>query len=362
MQFRRLISLAFLFLAIGLSAQVQPSPKTVVERELVGSVPPVTEWYACMNRLRDKPFDRSKADACLNSILSHPELTSGKLLVKPQNGYTEVTFVLKSPVLTLATASFGLPRELEADFEKFVGSDEDVLRVNSPYDMSKEQHTTLKLEQFFSSQAQAAIVSEDLALDYRNSTANLKYRIWEGPQIPPEHPLLPGPPQCGIYVKDVNETNLDDYTPLALLNKTLALRRTPCFSELEIKNAEKELNDTGLFSTLEIKTSDSGEWRSVSVTARTKPTTVKQIVYRFYGALADESGALPELPLAKNQVYTRSAVLRTRDLLLETFRKPAMTVKVYEDETLTEDHQLSVTFHILAAKPDTLSIDGKPIK
>jgi hypothetical protein len=166
-----------------------------------------------------------------------------------------------------------------------------------------------------------------------------------------------------VYVRNFNEVDIDDYTPLPLIDSILGIRRTPCFSSDAIKKAKQELNSTNLFSSIEVKTSDSGEWRDVSVSARTKPTVVKQILYKWYGALSDAHTAeLPPLPLAANQVYRRPSALGTRDLLSDFFRKSGLSVKVYEEDSLEPDHQLSVVFHVLGAKADSLSIDGESVQ
>jgi outer membrane protein assembly factor BamA len=290
-------------------------------------------------------------------------LTAGKVLVKPRRGFTDVTFILESPALTLSKVDFGLPVDRRMEFENLLSQDQFSLRTGDIFDTRKETQTTIKLEQFLKSKGVLALVSKDLILDYDHKTASLVYKVWEGPSIIPEEPLLPGPKRCDVYVRNFNEINIDDYTPLPLVDSILGIRRTPCFSSDAIKKAKQELDSTDLFSSIEVKTSDSSEWRDVSVSARTKPTTVKHILYKWYGALSDARTAeLPPVPLAENQVYRRSSALGTRDLLSDFLKKSGLKVKVHEEDMLEPDHRLSVVFHVLGAKTDSLSIDGELVQ
>ena len=362
MQIRKLVLLVFTFLPATLYPQEFPG-KAQIDYELKGSVPPVPEWYECIKNLRGKPFDRKDADKCLQSILSHPHLTGGKVIAKPEHKYTQVSFILESPALTLSKVDFGLSRSFELSFAEFISNDEDVLRTGDIYDSFREAHTAIRLDQFLRSEGAVALVSRDLALDYDRKTASLVYRVSVGPNAIEEEPLLPNGRRCEVYVGDFNEIDMDDYTPLPLVNTILGIRRTVCFSSEAINRAEQELNKTDLFSSIQITTVNSGEWRNVTVSARTKPTKVGHILFKWYGTLSEtHTTELPSIPLAENQAYRRSAALGSQDILVDFFRKPGLNAKVYEEVMLQPDHQLTVVFHILGAKMDTLSIDGKEIR
>jgi outer membrane protein assembly factor BamA len=361
MSIGKLLLLVHIALPAVLLAQDLSGTQTSIER--TGSIPPVAEWYSCIRDMRGRPFDRQEVDRCLHSVLTHPHLTSGKVVVKQQHGYTEVTFVLESPALILSKVDFGLPLARQLEFEDLLKQDEYALHTGDVFDTVKETQTTLKLEQFLKSRGAQALVSTDIALDYDHKTASVVYKIWEGPTIVPEEPLFPGPKQCDAYVRNFSEIDIDDYTPLSLVDSTIGIRPTPCFSSDAIKNAKQQLDNTGLFSSIEIKTSESGEWRDVSVSARTKPAIVKHVVYKWYGALSDaHMMELLALPLSENRVYRRSAAVGARDVLSAFLRKSGLIVQVYEEDSLEPDHQLSVVFHIVAAKADTLSINGEAVQ
>jgi hypothetical protein len=362
MKIRKLILAVFTFLPIALYSQALPG-RVQIDYNLKGSVPPVSEWYDCINSLRGKPFDRTEADKCLQSILSRPHLTSGRVIAKPEHNYTQVSFILESPPLALAKVDFGLSRGFDLDFAEFINRDEDVLHTGDIYDSFREAHTAIKLDQFLKAKGVVTIVSKDVVLDYDHKTASLLYKISEGPSTIEEEPLLPNGKKCELYVKDFSEIDIDDYTPLPLVNSILAIRRTPCFSSEAVRRANQELENTGLFSLIRIKTTASGEWRNVSLSAQTKPTIVKHIVYKWYGAISDaQTAELPPLPLAESQVYRRSHALGTRDVILGFFSKSGLNAKVYEEDTLEPDHELTVVFHVLGAKADILSIDGRVVQ
>jgi outer membrane protein assembly factor BamA len=361
MSTRNLALLALLASATALFGQESSGTRTGIEAN--GSIPPVAEWYSCIRDMRGKPFDRKEVDGCLQSVLSHPHLTGGKVVVKQRGGYTSVTFVLESPEVIVSKVDFGLSGARQLEFEDLVKQDEYALRTGQVFNTLKETQMTTKLEQFLKSKGVQAIVSKNIALDYNHKAASVVYKVWEGPTLAPEEPLLPGPRQCDVYIRNFNEVNVDDYTPLPLVDSILGITRTPCFSSDAVKKAKQELDSTNLFSTIEIETSDFGEWRDVSVAARTKPTMVKHVVCKWYGALSDAHTAqLPPLPLAKNQPYTRSSALGTRDTLLDFFKKSGLNVKVYEEDSLEPDQQLSVVFHVLGAKTDSISIDGEAVQ
>jgi hypothetical protein len=362
MRLRKLILLVLTFLPATIYPQEFPG-KAQIDYELKGSVPPVPGWFECIGSLGGKPFNRREADQCLQSILSHPHLTGGKVIVKPERNYTQVSFILESPPLALSKVDFGLPPGLELGFAEFISRDKDVLRTGDTYDPFREADTGIKLNQFLRSKGIVAIVSKDVALDYDHETASLLYKLWEGPNTIEEEPLLPNGKKCDVYVGNLNEIDIDDYTPLPLVDSILGIRRARCFSSDAIEKAKRQLNRTDLFSSIEVKTSDSGEWRDVSVSARTKPTKVSRTLCKWYGILAEPpSPGVPSIPLAENQIYKRSDALKSRDVLVDFFTKPGLKVKVSEEIMLEPDHKLTVVFHVLAGRTDTLSIDGNEIR
>jgi len=348
-------------LAANLHGQ-EPSRNFAIEVQHKGSVPPVAEWYSCTRNLDSKLLSQQAAEGCLRSILSHPQFSAGKVSFQRKDGQIKLFYFLKSPTLSLTEVDYGLSRELLADFGQFTVGDEDVLRQGDYYDPLLELHTTAQLNQFLSAKGMIALLSRSLRLDYKQRTGKLAYRVWEGPSSIPGEPLLPGSEPCRTYVRNLSELDLDDNTPLPLVNSLLMIRRTPCFSARRISKSRLELLRTDLFSAVDIKITASGKWRDISLRVRAKPTTVDHLELKWYGVFSKSHPRdLPPLPLVENRLYSRSQALRNRDLLVQSLTKPALKVKVCEEDVLAPDHHLIVIYHILGGTADSLWIDGEAI-
>jgi hypothetical protein len=365
MSSRQLKLLALFCTATALLGQGPAGINAHIERPDL--VPPVWEWYSCVNDLAGKPFDRRAAEACLKSILSHPHLSGGKLVVEPHRGYTTIVFRLASPSLTLAKVNFGLPPELEVEFERQWSVVDILPRVGETYDNVKASGTVTRLDDFLKSKGILALVTYETVLDYNQKTATVSYTIWEGPPIGPREPMYPEGINCSDHVGNVNEINIDDYTPLTYVDDILALTPIACFSREKLDHAVGKLRDTGIFSMLEVETSlqkdppsPNEQWWDVTVTARANPTKVGRILYKRYGILSKIAlPQWPQIPLAEGQPYARSDARDSESALTKFLTKPGMKVLVYQEVEPGPDHQLSVTFHLIGGTVDTVWMDGK---
>ena len=334
-----------------------------------GSTPPVREYYSCAYDLSGKPFDRRAAEACLKSILSHPHFTGGNVVVEPHVGYTTVKFEVESPALTLTKVDFGLASDRELEFEHQLSDDDFAPHVGETYDESNAYEAKEKLDEFLKSKGILALVSYETSLDYDHRTASVNYNVWEGPPIPPREPVYPRP-NCHVLVGNINEFNIDDYTPILYVNDILNLQMTSCFSNEKIDRAVRELKGTGIFSTLEVKISphegDSSpdeQWRDVTLTARGKPTKVGRILYKRYGLLSEApEPAWPQIRLAVGKAYSRYDAQESEKTLENFLTKPGVEVGVFQEDRLGPDKQLTVIFHLIGGATDTVWIDGKKIR
>ena len=332
--------------------------KAQIDIELKGSAPPVMEWYSCAKDLDGKPFNRQETDRCLQSILSHSQFAAGKVVVEPGHRHTQVSFILESPPLKLTKLDFGLSTGRTLDFEGFIRHDGNVLRLGQPYDPSKEIQTLISLEEFLKSNGVAAIISRDVALDYDKKTATVVFKVWAGPDFEAREPL-PGT-KCDAYVANINEIDMDDNTPAPLVDAILGTSLAACFSSDAIRKAEQELNGTELFLSVRIDIQRASQFRNITLHVRAKPTVIGQISYKPYGVLSEvQTTEVPAIPLAENQAYSASAAGVSRAKLLDSFKKQGLNVKVLEEDRLEPNRRLSVVFHIIGAKLDTLLIDGK---
>lgn len=348
-----LVGLSFHFIALG-------SDEVTVDIRPVGSVPPVARWYACATALRGKPFDQVMAENCLSSIVANAPFLTGNI---EREGPTSIVFNLMAPALVLDKVEFEIPTELRKPLTDFVGNDSGAVRTDEAYDYDKDSHTLMLFDLFLRSKGIRGIVSRDLDLNYDHGKAELRYRLLQGPPTFPQEPLAPYGKTCNVMVRNFSEINIDDWTPLPLVEKYLRVGEKACFSINDLNRAEQALRSTGLFKSLVVSVTEDGGWRDLALTARTNGTMVKQIHYKFYGLLPQSSAEhLPALPFWRSKPYSRSDALVTRDVLFKAFANEKMQVRVYEEDVKSDDGGLSVTFHVLGAANDRITINGKLVE
>ena len=79
-------------------------------------MPPVTPWFTCIHELEHKPYDKTKTQQCLDSILSHPEIEKGRF----SRSKKVVTLSLESPTLVVTDLDLDVPHgELKRFHELF---------------------------------------------------------------------------------------------------------------------------------------------------------------------------------------------------------------------------------------------------
>jgi hypothetical protein len=343
---------------------VESSENVTVDIRTAGSVPPVTRWYQCAAALEGKPLDQSAVDKCLKAILTNsPYLTGQTEREETSDGSTVVVFNLKAPDAILTEVEFEIPSYLRESLVGLVQKDSNALRTGDAYDYLKDSHTLMRYNFFLRANGLRGIVSRDLALNYSVGKAQLRYRLLQGPPTFPQEPLAPYGKSCSVMVRNVSETDIDDSTPLSLVEKYLHIREKACFSSDDLTRAEHELRSTGLFTSVSVMVTEDGGWRDLAVTVRTKTVTVREVRYKFYGLLPQSLAEhLPAVPFWNAKPYSRSDALVTRDTLLKAFAREGTKVQVCEDDETNDRGELVVTFHILGASSDKVIIDGKEIQ
>jgi hypothetical protein len=336
------------------------SDEVTVDIRPVGSVPPVIRWYACVTALDGKPFDQAAAENCLSSIIAKAPFLTGKI---QREGATAIVFNLMAPAVVLDKVEFEIPAELRKPLSDFVGKDSGAVRTDETYDYDKDSHTLMLFNLFLRSKGIRGIVSRDLDLNYDRGKAELRYRLLQGPPTFPREPLAPYGKTCNVMVRNFSEINIDDWTPLPLVEKYMRVGEKVCFSVDELSRSEQALRSTGLFKSLVVSVTEDGGWRDLALTVHTNETMVKQIHYKFYGLLPQSSAEhLPALPFWRSKPYSRSDALVTRDVFLKAFASDRMQVGVYEEDEMTDDGGLSVTFHVLGAAKDRITINGQLVE
>jgi hypothetical protein len=155
-------------------------------------VPPVNPWFICISELEQKPYDKTKAQLCLDSILSHPEIEKGTFSLSKDHNL--LTFSLESPTLVVTDLDLDVPPKELARFQELFSANEAVngqaLHVGEPYTRRRESQVWFGVDLFLRSEGRRAGVSRTLRLDYSTKRAQVAYRVWDAPRREPE-PLGP---------------------------------------------------------------------------------------------------------------------------------------------------------------------------
>lgn len=363
----RTLSHAFLILALtGAMSRSFPwySDTVTVDLRTVGSVPPVTRWYACAAALENKPFDQLEVDKCLRSILANaPFLRGGTGKEEGAEGSTILVFNLAAPALPIHNLEFGAPSDLRESLAAFLRTDPDALRLADTYDYQRDSHTLTLYNLFLRAKGVRGIVSRDLELDYHQGRADLRYNLWQGPPTFPEEPMQPYGKTCDVMVRNFSETDIDDSTPLPLVESVLHFREKVCFSTAQIEQAEGKLRATGLFDSLSVAVTGTGQWRDLALKARAKSTVVGEVQYKFYGILSRESpDRMPRIPLSASKTYSRSEALASQNILRKALMGQNLKIQIYEQDETYRHGELVVTFHVLGAPSDSVKVDGVQVQ
>lgn len=353
----------------GMSLHGQDSKVVGIDFENHGSVPPATEWYACARKLDGRPtFDVAQGNKCLREILSHHGyFKSGRIKIAPSKFKSEVViFVLESPALKLTNIDYGIREELQSEFRDYVARNGQFPRIGDDYDSLDEENNASRIRTFFESKGIMVGVSRQVILNYRNRTASLTYRVWEGPDGPAS-PLLDD--DCDAMITYLNLVDLDDFTPVNLILKATHTRDGECLSESSIRADEQTLKSMKIFSDVNYEEGNGNDdiGRGVSIHVRTKPLAVSEVSIEGFGltstgTIQEQSSKLPDLLLNRSQDYRRSDAEASRKRLEAYFKTDTACAQVFEDDEIRPDGTLKVTYQVLTWPPDELYMDGQRLE
>ncbi len=260
----------------------RPPDGVEVDVQTVGSIPPIPRWYSCIHPLEGNHLDQQAFEKCLESILANAPFLSGSTEVETTSKGTRiVVFNLKAPNLILDCLTFDAPAGMHDSLRDFLSRDPNVLKQGDVYDNEGDSHILELYSIFLQSKGVQGIVTRDLNLAYDHGNAELHYRLFQGPSTIPREPLPPYGKGCDVMVGNVMETNIDDSTPLPLVENYLRIRENACFSEDDLKKAEEELRSTGIFASLSVNITSDGGWRNLALIAKTNPTIIRHLQYKF---------------------------------------------------------------------------------
>lgn len=321
-----------------------------------GSVPPVLQWFNCIKELEAKPYDKPRAQECLDSILSLSEIEKGATAFDERQNL--LTFSVESPTLIVKDLDLDISAGDLAKFQPLLS--EDALRGGAPYTRHGESRVWFGLDLLFRSEGRRTGVSRTLHLDYARKTAGVSYKIWEGPPVEPE--VLPAPYSrpCPVTNLNFNYIDVDDFTPVDLVRRRMRIKPMGCFSETDLREDRSALNSMVFLKESNIKVSGDAGSRSFVFHLCSNPIRIDNVTVHGYGLLSALSEHdIPALTVHAGDVYMRSRA-REQDLSLKKFfTKDGWQVKSFTDVQVDSKGKATLDFSILAYPDDVVYVNGK---
>jgi outer membrane protein assembly factor BamA len=161
--------------------------------------------------------------------------------------------------------------------------------------------------------------------------------------------------------------DVDDLTPLDLIQESTRTQLFSCYSEQAIQQDEENLKNTKNFTDVHYSVDGTGNWRSVSVHAHAKPLVVSDVSIDGFGLISTldlerQFVKPPDLPVRTNRIYRQSEGRGSVELLETHYSSKNVKAKVYESDEIRPDSTLRVIFHVLTFQPNELYIDGQRLE
>lgn len=326
-----------------------------------GSVPPVPQWFSCFRELKDKPYDKVKSRECLDSILSHREIEKGKIVFKRRKNADSMTFHLESPSLIVSDVDLGVSARELAQVHELLAINGNALNPGEVYDSYREGSSWLILDLLFRTQGRRAAVSRTVHLDYNKKTAEVAFKIWDGPLGNPLPLVPPYVEPCKITNGYFSWTDADDLSPVDFVERQMKTKWCGCYSEADVRDDLAALKGMKFLKEVNISVDGSGDTRGIDMHLRGNPIPVAEIEVRGYGLLEGMAESdTPPLTIHAGDAYSRSATRNLQKLLEKSFAKRGRQVKVFADVQVTATGEARLDFSILAYPDDIVYINGVP--
>ena len=324
-----------------------------------GSVPSIPDWFSCVGELHKEPYDKAKAQACLQSILSHPEILKGKASLHRYKERDALTFHLESPPLTVTDIDLGIgPADL-ARVHELLAINGGALHPGAIYTSDGEASSTLVLDLLLRSSGKRAGISRTVHFDYKQKTAQVAFKIWEGPPGDPEPLVPPYAEPCKIMNGYFNWTDADDLSPVSFVERQMKTKWTGCFSEADAKDDLAALKEMKFLAEPNISVGGSGNMRSISVHLRSNPIAIGDIRVKGYGLLDGlVDSDTPPLSIHVGETYRRSVSRQAAKELKKAFMKDDRIVRVFTDVEISSEGKAKLEFGIMAYPNDLVYVNG----
>jgi hypothetical protein len=331
--------------------------------EIQGSVPPVNPWFDCVRELQDKPYDKTKTQKCLESILSHPEIGKGSFSLDTEKNL--LTFRFDAPTLVVTDLDLDVPAGELARFHELFNANEAVhgeaLHVGKPYTTQRETQVWSGMDLFLRSQGRRTGVSRTLRFDYSKKTVQAAYRVWDAPRQEPQPLAPPFGQRCTVWNANFPCFDVgDDLTPVQYIRQQLKTKWLGCFSENDVRDDEELLKKMPFLKESKISVSGSGGSRNICLHFRSNPIPITKITVHGYGlldGLTDDE--IPPLAIHAGDTYSSSRTSQQAESLKHAFEKPDQQLKVFVDFGITPKGEATLDFSLLAYPDDVVDIDGK---
>lgn len=337
--------------------QAKPCAAFVVPH---GSLPPLPQIYSCIRSLNGKPYEEGSAKACLNSILASGFFENGQIVLTPKEASLFVEFRLSAPKLEVTTVEFDADTSVKEQMLEWIRNTGQIIKVGDTYVDNRDERTAEVAEMFFRDLGKRAAVVRIVDLNYRNRTADLKYRIVLGPDIVRMRALPPFNPECNVPIHLFALTDVDDVVPLNLVEKLTKTHAFGCFDPKTLSEDENTLKKSNLFEEVRYNVERGSAGVDLSVHARGKPLHVSEVKTVGYGSLSGRSfPAEPALKLQPGGIYTRSTVRASLEFLMNKYHRSDQILELSEDDQLMSDNRLLVTLQLLGFPEDKVVVNGQ---
>ena len=352
---------AFLLVA---TMQAKPQAKECFAYvDAQGSSPPLPQLYSCARELTGKAYDAANAKSCLDSMLASGYFQNGRIETASGSAKITVRFILTSPSLVLKDLDFDVEGSPKEQMLAWIRNTGDILSAGDVYRENRDVKTREVLSFYFRDIGKSVGITRVANLDYHAGTAGLTYHITVGPDIIPIRALPPYEEECQQPVAMFNLSDVDDYVPINLVEKMTKTHGFGCFSAGAIAEDGKALQDSKLFNAVRYDVQGETNNKQVYLHIQGKPLKIKEVRIVGYGLLSHQSLANePALPLRPGDPYKRSLADASEEYLKSKYAEPNQNLEVTEDDQLTADNELIVTFNVLAYEQDRVTINGKEFR
>jgi hypothetical protein len=295
----------------------------------------------------------------LSSILSHPEIEKGNITFKRCKKTDLLTFNMESTTLIVSDVDLDVAASDLAKVHQLLAINGDALRPGEGYDYHREASSLVVLDLLARSQGRREGVSRTIHLDYRRKTAQVAFKIWEGPPAEPEPLVPPYAARCPIMNANFRWVDADDFTPVDFIRRQMKIKWLGCFSEGDLDEDRTTLKRMAFLKDAKISVSGSGDSRDFTFYYRSNPISISKVTVHGYGLLAGLSERnIASMPIHVGDQYSRALARQLENSLKRSYLKDGWQLQAFTDVEVDLKGKATLDFSLLAY-PDNLVYIGE---